>query len=211
MAGSGTDSAQRERTLHRLEAFSDIVIAFSLSQLAFTLQIPHSGAELRAIQVVTFAASFALVCVFWWLHHQLFLRYFVPDIPSVVLNFAFLACTVLVVYSQQLMVRFDYGDVRAAVAYGLSFGCAYGLLAILFVKGLRDPRLTLDQDARRNGTRRAIRLAIVSGVLLASVLLAALSHSAQLMVTAWLAIPILILVQRLFEKKNPALESAGSQ
>src|ERR1700694_708570 len=104
MAENNAARPPSDHTLRRLEAFSDIVIAFSLSQLAFTLQVPRDSNTLLAhpIHFVAFLGSFALVCAFWWLHHQLFARYFVLDPVSVVLNFAFLACTVLVVYSQQL-------------------------------------------------------------------------------------------------------------
>lgn len=206
MVQTDGEAQRQDHTRHRLEAFSDIVIAFSLSQLAFTLQIPHDSGELRFARWVAFLGSFALVCAFWWLHHKLFERFFVPDVPSVILNFAFLACTVLVVYSQQLMLHFDSLP-RAYAAYALSFGCAYGLLAILYAKGLRNPRVELDDEARRYGVRRATRLAIVSGGLLVSVVLALLNYSVTVITAAWIAIPVVILAQRLLEKitqKNKA-------
>ena len=178
-----------DHTLRRLEAFSDIVIAFSLSQLAFTLQIPRDSNTLLAhpIHFVAFLGSFALVCAFWWLHHQLFARYFILDPVSVVLNFAFLACTVLVVYSQQLAVRFEL-DLNVVVAYAFSFGSAYSLLTILYVKGLRDPRLALDEEERRVGVRRAWRLGSVGAVLLGSLILAALRFDPTVIAASWVLI-----------------------
>jgi hypothetical protein len=52
-----------EYTLRRLEAFSDIVIAFSLSELAFNVQVPASasGLFLHANAYLAFAASFGVI------------------------------------------------------------------------------------------------------------------------------------------------------
>ena len=172
---SASATAGDERTLHRLEAFSDIVIAFSLSQLAVTLQIPNSKQELFAhpIHVAAFLASFALVCGFWWAHHQLFSKFFVADAVGITLNFAFLACTVLVVYTQQVAMRLS-DDTAGFGIYALCFGLAYGLLSVLYVKGLRDPRLSLDASARSWGAQRAFGLGVVAlGLLLSSGLAAA--------------------------------------
>lgn len=40
-----------ERTIHRLEAFSDIVIGFCIAEMGANLLFPRSGAELPSIVV----------------------------------------------------------------------------------------------------------------------------------------------------------------
>lgn len=179
--------APHDHTTRRLEAFSDIVIAFTLSQLAFTLQVPRTSHELltHPAHIVAFLSSFAFVCSLWWLHHQLFARFFYPDTPSVILNFAFLAAAVLVAYSMLLINKFD--DTLVLGIYAGSLACAYSLLAIMFAKGLRDPRIELDADARQTGMQRAIRLGFGGGGLLVSVLLVALGRSANEIVAVWIA------------------------
>jgi len=176
-----------DQTRHRLEAFSDIVIALALSQLAFTLRIPDSSHDLfvHPVHLVTFLASFVFICAIWWIHHQLFARYFIPDVQSAILNFVFLGAVVFVAYSLQLLSKF--GDAPAFAAYALSLGSAFALLAVLFVKGLRDQRLALDDDARRQGAMRARRLAIVGVGLLASAVVAALGLSLKDVVALWIA------------------------
>lgn len=176
-----------DQTRHRLEAFSDIVIALALSQLAFTLRIPDNSHELLAhpVHLVTFLASFVFICAVWWIHHQLFARYFIADVPSAILNFAFLAAVVLVAYSLQLLSKF--GDAPAIAAYAFSLGSAFSLLSVLFAKGLRDQRLTLDDAARRQGAVRSRRLAIVGVGLLASSAVAALGLGLKNVVAIWIA------------------------
>ena len=189
-----------DQTRHRLEAFSDIVIALALSQLAFTLRLPDSSHELFAhpVPLLTFGASFVFICAVWWLHHQLFARLFIPDTVSVILNFAFLAAVVFVAYSLQLMSRFD--DLPAIATYALSFGCAWALLAILYAKGLRDPRLPLDDAARRQATVRARNLAIAGLGLLASAVVAGLGRNLNEVVAIWIAIALVLVFFRVRDR-----------
>ena len=84
----------QQRLIHRLEAFSDIIIGFSLAQLALSLAIPKNGAEgllQHSEPLIAFIITFALVCGMWWAHHKLFVHYFVPIPVMVVLNFITLA------------------------------------------------------------------------------------------------------------------------
>ncbi|HET9391998.1 MAG TPA: TMEM175 family protein [Candidatus Rubrimentiphilum sp.] len=95
-----------QRLIHRLEAFSDIVIGFSLAQLALSLVIPRNGAlgfGENPGPLIAFVITFTLVCGMWWAHHKLFAHYFVPIAPMVVLNFVTLAGVSFAVYSVQLM------------------------------------------------------------------------------------------------------------
>lgn len=185
--------ADPDHTVRRLEAFSDIVIAFTLSQLAFTLQIPHSTRDLFAhpAHVLVFLGSFVFVCSFWWLHHQVFARFFYPDTPGILLNFAFLAAVVFVAYSMLLVTK--VGDLQALGVYALSLGSAYVLIAILFARGGHDPRLVIDEEARRSGLERALRLGLGGTVMLASFALVLLGRKPEEITGLWLLSVALII------------------
>jgi len=188
------DTAPSDETRHRLEAFSDIVIAFTLSQLAFTLQVPRSSHDLitHPIPLVAFLTSFILIAGLWWLHHQLFLRYFIADTPSVILNFAFLVAIVFVAYSLQLLLHFE--DLVALSAYCLSLGSAYLMLALLYAKGLRDSRIPLAPESRADGQGRALVIGVVGIGLLSVVAVAATGHDISVVTKWFIGITALVFV-----------------
>ncbi|HME81631.1 MAG TPA: TMEM175 family protein [Candidatus Eremiobacteraceae bacterium] len=201
---------RHEHTVRRLETFSDIVIAFTLSQLAFTLKVPRASGDLLAhpIHIVTFVASFAFVCALWWLHHRLFARYFYPDTPSVLLNFTFLAATVFVAYS--LLLVSTFGDDVSLGAYFASIGLAYSLLAVLIAKGLRDPRIQLDDADRNDGAQLARRIGIGGGGCLASALVALFGGSPRevmAVLAATLAATVFVAVRQRLARRRAQREA----
>jgi len=206
--------ARHNHTVRRLETFSDIVIAFTLSQLAFTLRLPHSSRDLMThpLGQIAFLGSFTFVCGLWWLHHRLFGRYFYPDTASVLANFLFLASTVYFAYSMLLVTTF--GDAIALSAYGLSVGCAYALLALLLAKGSHDSRLQLEQEDRAEGRRVASRVAIAAVAFFSSSLLAILGRSqgeiAAVWITAGVLIALLALSQRLARRRREQKASSSA-
>jgi hypothetical protein len=119
-----------ERFVHRIEAFSDIVIGFSLAQLGATLVIPPHAQALvdNPGWMVGFLWTFALVCLMWWNHHRMF-RTFKMTPASVILNFVLLATIVLVVYFAQVFARVTTIH-DAIVASRLYFG-ALGTSAVV--------------------------------------------------------------------------------
>jgi hypothetical protein len=62
------DPVADERTIHRYEAFSDIVIGFSLAELGSILVLPKSGESLFAdpTWLVAFLLAFAVICALWF-------------------------------------------------------------------------------------------------------------------------------------------------
>ena len=60
---------------HRLEAFSDGVMAVIITVMALSLQVPSSAtwaaAEHRLPEVLTFALSFTFIAIYWNNHHHL--------------------------------------------------------------------------------------------------------------------------------------------
>jgi len=194
------EQAIDERLVHRLEAFSDIVIAFSLSEIAFNLQTPLRAADIfaRPIHFVGFLAGFAFVAVIWWTHNRLFTRYFIPDSFGIVTNFVLLAAVVLFAWAQQLFYRFGL-DMTTTVLYAATCGTVFVLLGLLFIRGARDPRLRASHDERLSGTYRGTRMLIVGGVLLLSIALA--PAGIERIVDAWLLILPAVLIVRFMQRR----------
>ncbi len=119
--------------VHRLEAFSDIVIGFSLAQLGASLVVPERAMELieHPGWLFGFVFAFAIVCSMWFFHHRLFSLFFVPKPWPVILNFVWLAVVVLLVYATQLYVR-SFGDLIAARMYFAAYTLAYGILGLQY-------------------------------------------------------------------------------
>ena len=95
-----------ERTIHRIEAFSDIVMGFCLAEIGLGLSIPRTGdnANLGG-NVFAFVASFSLVVMLWWNHHRLFRTYLVLTRATLFMNFALLGGLVLMLYFLQIGTR----------------------------------------------------------------------------------------------------------
>jgi uncharacterized membrane protein len=133
-----THNSTDERTVHRLEAFSDIVIGFSLAQLGAALTIPKAGGVLFAdpTWLLTFLLPFATICAMWFFHHRLFASIFVPRTVPMIINFAWLAVVVLCAFTTQLVVRMP-GDIGVWRSYYGLFFIAYGMLALQYAICLR--------------------------------------------------------------------------
>jgi len=127
-----THSPADERTIHRYEAFSDIVIGFALAELGSILILPRNGAGLFADPswLIAFLLAFSAMCALWFFHHRMFESVFVPRTIPIILNFTWLAVVVLCAYSTQLIVR--VGDVEVWRLYYTLFLLAYGLLALQY-------------------------------------------------------------------------------
>lgn len=141
--GPAPQPSDDERTIRRIEAFSDIVMGFCLAEIGLGLSIPSTGATLANLggNVFAFIASFSLVVMLWWNHHRLFRTYLVLTRATLFMNFALLGCLVLMLYFLQIGTR----DI--AVQGGgphfflrltlLSFAAVYALLAGMFAIGMR--------------------------------------------------------------------------
>jgi uncharacterized membrane protein len=141
--GPPPETGDDERTIHRIEAFSDIVIGFCLAEIGLGLSVPNSGATLASLagNVFVFVASFSLVVMLWWNHHRLFKTYLVLTRATLVMNFALLGCLALMLYFLQIGARDitvqgagQYFSLRLTL---LSFGAIYALLAGMFAIGVR--------------------------------------------------------------------------
>jgi uncharacterized membrane protein len=156
--------ADDERFVHRLEAFSDVVIGFSLAQLGATLVIPNHAAELlaRPDWLISFAWTFALVCLMWWSHNRLFRTAFVPTRLSLPLNFVLLATIVMLVFLSQVSTHSTtMADEGLAMRlYFLVLAINYLITALLVF--VCTPKLRERKDYVRYDQGR--RLGIINGV-----------------------------------------------
>jgi len=149
-----------ERFTRRLEAFSDIVIGFSLAQLGASLTI-NGGSDFfgNPTAVLAFLFPFAIICSLWFFHHRLFAYVFVPKTLPVVLNFVWLASVVLLVFAAESFM----GDSTANNTVYAYFGCyafVYALLAVQNLLGMRYARERQDWSARVRGLRGAVFMGV---------------------------------------------------
>lgn len=171
-------------TIERLEAFSDIVIGFCIAEMGLNLLLPESPKQFSSIWVGTygFAFSFVMISILWWIHHRLFRSFFVLNTPSIVLNFAMLGSLVLMVYFQQMTVRFiaaGQEPERALQLWMLCYGVVYGLVGAMVAIGLRARWKSLSIDDLRWGISRSIGAVIGTIVFFAYAYLTEAPHLAR--------------------------------
>ncbi len=127
----------------RLEGFSDAVFGFSLTLLAFSLEVPGSIADLRDLvvaQLVPTLAAFALMCWIWAEHNAFFRQFGLQDGTTIVLNSALLFLVVFYTYPLKFMAVFLWG----LVAHGMGWT---GIVAALERSGsLAAVGITRDLD-----------------------------------------------------------------
>ncbi len=140
----------------RLESFGDIVVGFSLSQLALQLEIPKTPADVfgHPLNYFIFFVAFALLAVFWIRFHRIMAIGFAPRPLDIVLLFGFLAFVALMPYALVTYMRLlghgnTYFYSREAVA--LYLGDFLGVAAfswILSIRGMRRAWSVLDESER---------------------------------------------------------------
>ncbi|MBV8244898.1 MAG: DUF1211 domain-containing protein [Candidatus Eremiobacteraeota bacterium] len=146
-----------ERTIHRLEAFSDIVIAFSLAEVGMSLAIPNGLAQMRSslwVGLTAFLFSFILISIVWWYHHKLFVTYVYLNPATVALNFSMLGSLALSIYFQQITVHFAVLGIDARAPLHVWLGCmamTVAFLAGMYAVGIWERRRELDATTRHRG------------------------------------------------------------
>jgi len=163
-----------EQLIHRLEAFSDIVIGFSLALLAINLVAPGSVAELAGHipELMTFLVCFGLIAFLWWFHNRIFAHFYLANAGSIFLNFAMLAGVVLLVYAAQIVSNVARHEPFDGQAYliALSLWLAlYGVVLILLGGmtsiGLRARWGDLSDPVRRWGLKQCVH-GLVGGTMM---------------------------------------------
>jgi uncharacterized membrane protein len=166
--------------VRRLEAFGDIVMGFSLALLGLTLVVPNHAVALVENQtwLVAYVWTFALVCVLWASHYWTFRYVFVPTPLCLMVNYAKLALTVLLVFMVQVALRsYQTGTTRdIIVANELYWGCLaaiWAASAVLLVVGLRDRRANLQPEIAQRCVARIYRIAATVPALIVGILIGA--------------------------------------
>jgi uncharacterized membrane protein len=128
-------------TVHRLEAFSDIVMGFCLAQLGVNLVMPKSGGDAANVwaNCAFFIAAFIFIALLWWMHHRTFATYFVLNLPMIVMNFGMLGGLILTLYFFESVVHVASAGNDPRIFFGLfvyAFALVYALLGGMLLFGI---------------------------------------------------------------------------
>jgi hypothetical protein len=106
--GTGNGFRRRGVEIQRIEGFSDAVMAFAVTLLVVSLEVPHTFSELLVTMngFVAFALAFALLLRIWFLQYQWFRRYGLEDGFVVTLNGALLFVVLFFVYPLKFLFGF---------------------------------------------------------------------------------------------------------
>lgn len=169
-SGLGRSSGFRWRgtEVSRIEGFSDAALAFAVTLLVVSLEVPRSFQELMwAVESFpVFGLTFVFIVGIWFFHFQFFRRYGMEDAITVVLNAALLFVVLFYVYPLKFL--FTYlgwiflglgGPAARALAedptlsgtgmmtvYGLGFMAVFGIFFLLYLHAWRR-REELELDA----------------------------------------------------------------
>jgi len=189
----------RGHEIQRIEGFSDAVLAFAMTLLVVSLEVPRTFAELLETMsgFVAFALAFALLLRIWFLQYQWFRRYGLEDGFVITLNGALLFVVLFFVYplkflfgflvknftGQETRVLMPDGSLHPAIAenemrtlmivYGLGYIALFGAFWLLYNHAWRR-RDQLDLNAlERYDTLSTMQEAAINlGVAALSVLIA---------------------------------------
>jgi uncharacterized membrane protein len=145
----------------RLESFGDIVVGFSMSQLALQLEIPKTPQDVFAhsFRYAVFFIAFGVVSIFWFRFHRIMSTGFAPRRIDVILLFAFLAFVALTPYALVTYTRMRGPDGFSAEGVMLYLGVFLGVIGfswILALRGMRRAWAYLDEKERRETWRVVI-------------------------------------------------------
>lgn len=165
-----THEERGARLTHRIEAFSDLVIGFSLALLGLTLVIPEHAVALllNLTWLVAYFWTFGIIVLMWLSHHRLFGGFFVPTPLCTGLNFVFLSMLGLIVYFVQVFVHAhtDYDHAIALLMYFTAFSVAFVTLGTLFAIGVKTRWHELEGKERFAGLARSVRFLTVGTAML---------------------------------------------
>lgn len=155
----------RGKEVMRVEAFSDAVIAFAVTLLIVSLEVPKSFEELLATMrgFFAFGISFLLLMVIWYEQNIFFRQYGMHDIITIVLNCTLIFLVLFYVYPLKFLFTLIFSDQIYGVGkspfimeqgdighlmtiYGLGFISIYLLFFFMYLHAYRK-RVALDLNA----------------------------------------------------------------
>jgi len=98
--------------MNRLDVFTDAAFAFAAAMLAISIdEIPASYTELIASMkgAPAFAASMAILLLFWRAHQNWSARYALEDLPAVLLTFGLVMVIMVYVYPLKILLQGGLG------------------------------------------------------------------------------------------------------
>jgi hypothetical protein len=221
---------RRGRAMTRLETFTDAAFAFAVTLLAISIdEIPTTYDGLIEVLKGTpaFAASFALLLLYWRAHQTWSQRYGLEDLPSVLLTFSLVLVIMVYVYPLKIMFgaafhsisdgwlpsSFElesYDQFRALVSiFGIGFFALSGLIAGLYGHAwTRRRALEMRPPEAFDTGAEAIAWLMVGGFGLMSLSLAWLLPDDKLYLSTWLYFlliafgPLFDLVQRRLARRR---------
>jgi hypothetical protein len=173
-----TDWPKHEVT--RLEGFSDAVLAFAVTLLVVSLEVPKSFDELAETMrgFLAFAICFALLVYSWYEHAKFFRRYGLQDALTIALNAAFLFLVLFYVYPLKFLFTLivnmavfgtespgvsghglviSSGQIRELFAiYGAGFIGVYAVLGLLYTRAYWKREALHLNDFQRFETRMSM-------------------------------------------------------
>ncbi len=173
------------RLVHRIESFSDLVMGFSLALLGLTLVIPAHASELLAHPwwLAGYFWTFVVIGSIWFNHQRLFGHFFVPSMPSIIINFVMLSMLGLIVYFVQVFghMNTDADRALAFLWYFAALGLAIAAIGSLYAIGTHARWRALEPQTRAQGIRHAARGLVLGLVILAVVVYEAYAPGARTM------------------------------
>jgi uncharacterized membrane protein len=198
----------RGREMTRLETFTDAAFAFAVTLLAISIdEIPDSYEGLIAALKGTpaFAASFAMLLLYWRAHQNWSQRYGLEDLPAVLLTFALVLVVMVYVYPLKIMfgAAFDFltggwlpsgfelesvEQFRSMVAiYGIGFFTLSALVGGLYLLAwMRREALAMGPAERLDTATEAIAWFFVSLFGIASLVLGQVLPDDKVFLAPWI-------------------------
>jgi uncharacterized membrane protein len=161
-----SERADRDtHTIHRLEAFSDIVMGFCLAQLGVNLVMPKGAADAASVwaSATFFISAFVLIALLWWMHHRTFSTYFVLNLPMIVMNFGMLCGLILTLYFFESVIHVASVGRDARLFFALfvyAFAVVYTLLGGMLLMGILVRRKELSAPDMRWGVNQVASIPI---------------------------------------------------
>jgi len=170
------ESPRDARFADRIESFGDIVIGFSLAQLALSFVFPpHLTIFTLSPMLTAFGWTFAMTAWLWLLYRRIGDDYFVGGRLMTALYMLGLAGIVLLIFGVQLVMHYSLpgngtvGDVGVAIIfYFVVLALTLGTIGAQFAIGGRLRKASIEPEYARRGTFTTYRLiAMAVAVLIA--------------------------------------------
>lgn len=163
--GSEPDFRWRGGEVSRIEGFTDAVLAFAVTLLVVSLEVPKTMSELMEVMrgFFAFAVCFAVLMDVWYNHYLFFRRYGLQDIYSIFLNAVLIFVVLFYVYPLKFLFTavfqslFGWGHVDVTpdpdrnvtgaqvttlfLIYNSGYIAVFGAFALLYAHALKLARV----------------------------------------------------------------------